>query len=375
MICQPEKMAQGGRAIARIEGKITFITGALPGETVEIEYLRHKKDFDEARVVRVLEAHAERVEPRCAHYGKCGGCNLQHASISLQRTLKSQVVTDLFARMAKIKLETPVTIHGGDPWQYRRRARLVLGRKGWGFREDSGHEVEPIKKCPVLCEALQQDLSRLPTLQRDSEIQCFAGTDGVVGRWNKDDARTAVPVQRVTLAGLDYAADARVFFQSNFELASLLLERVQADLLAHRGQGIFAVDLFSGVGVFAKLMLGQFEKVVAVEWNPGCLAHARHNLEGRAEFISSDAEAYLLNQKTAAIDYLVVDPPRTGLSAETRKALLQSKPKRIAYVSCDPVTLARDVGEFVRNGWTLQLLEGYDFYPQTDHLEMLAVLV
>ena len=366
-------MAQGGRGLARIDGKVIFVEGALPGELVEIEMLRTRKDFGEARLVRVQEAHSERVVPACPHYNRCGGCNLQHASIGLQRELKRQVVEDLFRRMAKTTLPQDWVIQGGNPWKYRRRARFVQGKKGLGFHQENSHNVEVISECPVLCDPLQTLLSQASRVAVGEELQAFADSLDAVGLWNRDFTDAQLSTQKVDIMNRSIVCDARVFFQSNLELVPSLVQSVLriVDTCVYPK---LAVDLFSGVGVFAKFLQEHFAKVIAVEWNPGCLVHARKNVGENCEFISSSAEDYLAKLDVHSIDLLVVDPPRAGLSPEVRKALLQARPQRIAYVSCDPVTLARDVGEFVRNGWELKSAEGFDFYPQTDHLEMLVVL-
>lgn len=359
--------------MARIEGKVTFIEGALPGELVELEYQKRRKDFDEARCVRVLEPHALRAVPPCPHYGICGGCNLQHAAISLQREMKQGVVHDLFRRLARIALPESWPMHGGSPWGYRHRARFVKGTQGWGFRRAQSHEILPIRSCPVLCDALNQAICQFPDLPSGSELQVFVDTQGQWKFWHTGMAGHIADTQFIALKEKVVQADAQVFFQSNMELAPMLLDAVLGELARIPNRRL-AVDLFSGVGVFASFLQDHFDQVVAVEWNEGCLRHARNNLGKHCVFHSSSAEDYLHSQNPGSVDLLVVDPPRAGLSPEVRQALTISRPSCMVYVSCDPVTLARDVGEFVRNGFKLERIEAFDFYPQTDHLEMLAVL-
>lgn len=373
MNCQTERMAQGGRSMARIDGKVTFIEGALPGERVEIAYQKQKKDFDEARCVRVLEPHASRVAPACPLYEQCGGCNMQHASIDLQRQLKRDVVNDLFRRMAKQTLPENWVMHGGKEWGYRQRVRFIKGSQAWGFRRAESHQIVPIASCPVLCDALNAGIAKLPALPQQTELQVFADTQGQLGLYHKDQNRPNPTLQSIQILGKTIVADARVFFQSNFEMMPALVQSVLDVIPKGSNANALAVDLFSGVGVFAAFLQDHFERVIAVEWNEGCLAHARANLGKNCEFHSASAETYLGAQVPQGIDFLVVDPPRAGLSPEVRKALIQAHPKRMVYVSCDPVTLARDTGEFVRNGFTLESVQGFDFYPQTDHLEMMAV--
>jgi len=376
MRCRIEKMAQGGRGLARIDGKVVFVAGALPGELVDIVFTKQRKDFGEANTIQVVESHPERIAPSCPAYGRCGGCDLQYASVAGQREGKRQVVDDLFRRMAKTELPPDWILQGGAPWAYRGRARLVRARQGWGFRAANSHDVIPLSTCPVLAQALQGIFANpnLPRLSYESELQVIVDGEGQLGFWHESMREPDLLPQTWVIEGKKLQADARVFFQSNVEMMTQLIRVVQKDMESLTGSRNLAVDLFSGVGVFAAFLQDVFAKVVAVEWNEGCLRHARVNLGPRCEFMSRSAEDYLAEQIPQGIDYLVVDPPRAGLSPEVRAALLQARPRRMAYVSCDPVTLARDVGEFVRNGWTLELVEGFDFYPQTHHLEMLAIL-
>lgn len=374
MNCQIDRMAQGGRGITRIDGKIAFVDGALPGETVEFEFTKRKKDFDEGICTQVVQAHTQRVSPPCPLYGKCGGCNLQHASIDLQRQLKKQVVQDLFRRMAKVNLPEDWPLHGGSPWGYRHRARFVRGARGWGFRQASSHDILPISACPVLCKDINDSIVTLPKLPHGTELQVFVDSNHQLSYWHDGMDASKLAPQQVRILERNIQTDSKVFFQSNLELSPVLVNSVLQQI-PKEGKRQLAVDLFSGVGVFAAFLQDHFEQVIAAEWNEGCLKHAKNNLGPNCTFHSSSAEDYLRNQNPGQIDFLVVDPPRAGLSPEVRAALIQAHPHRIAYVSCDPVTLARDVAEFLRNGFQMEKVEAFDFYPQTDHLEMLVTLV
>lgn len=373
MICQIEKMAQGGRAIARLDGKIVFVDGALPGEEVEIEILKSRKDFAEAKVMRILQKHPLRIEPTCKHYGQCGGCNLQHASIELQRTLKKQVVEDLFRRQARIPLNADWPLHGGQEWAYRGRVRFVQTPKGLGFRAEGSNQTLRLSECPVLRHPIQKALQQSHNIAVGEELQLLEAPSGTLGAWQKKSSQKP-KVQYAELLGKKISCDAQVFFQANVEMTEVLLQQVLLQIERHMGPRLFAVDLFSGVGVFAAFLQDYFPKVVAVEWNEGCLEHAKRNLQSQVEFYSKSAEEFLEKQPPANVDFLIVDPPRAGLSPSVKQALIQAHPKKMLYVSCDPVTLARDVGELVRAGFTLENVQGFDFYPQTDHLEMMVVL-
>ena len=365
-------MLQDGRGLARIEGKVAFVSGALPGERVECSLVRKHKDYDELAVVEILEKHPQRQEPPCPYYASCGGCNLQHAALSLQREIKRQVLEDLFLRMAKINCPTGWILQDGEGWGYRHRVRWVRGAQGWGFRSEGSHSVTAVQHCPVLCAALQAEMGKLPHLPEGAEVQAFADTQGNVGLWGRDFP-SPLKDQQVQLLGRSLWMDSRVFFQSNLEQLPPLITAVMEEARNLESRNL-AVDLFSGVGVFASFLQDLFFQVNAVEWNPGCLRHARRNLGPNCHFVSASAEDSLSQLAPGKIDFLVVDPPRSGLSHVVRTALCKAAPCRMAYVSCDPVTLARDLGFFVCNRWKILRLEGFDFYPQTSHLETLAVL-
>lgn len=362
-------MAQGASAIARSQGKIIFVEGALPGETVQVKVVKSKKDFAQAQVRKVLEPSPHRVTPACPLYGICGGCNLQHASIEGQREFKIQVAADAFKRIAKIDLPAPLTISGGAPWAYRSRARFHQSpQQKWGFLRAQSQQVVPVERCPLLTAGLQKAWPQLVAPQKAEQMQLWEGTDRI-SAWDTQRS-TQAPAAHTQILHKTLRADASVFFQSNLAMTEVLLERFLHHLPSSGGR---AIDLFSGVGVFAAFLEEHFSQVQAVERDAGCLAHARTNLRSNTEFVSAPAETWLTAKSSRHADLLVVDPPRTGLPADLRATLLAARPRNMIYVSCDPVTLARDAGELVRAGWELQALEAFDFYPQSHHLEMLAV--
>ena len=369
MICQTDIMAQGGSALGRYQGKIIFIEGALPGEKVQIEIIKAKKDFAQARVVKVLEPSPYRIDATCPLYGVCGGCNMQHANIAGQRKFKKEVAADAFKRMGKIDLPASLTISGGEPWEYRSRARFHQSQQQkWGFLRAHSRQVVPVAHCPLLTPGLQKNWPQQVAKQKARQMQIWEGTAGI-SAWDTHP-RTKAPAAQTQILHKTFSADASVFFQSNLPMTEVLLERVLHHIPSSGGR---AIDLFSGVGVFAAFLEEHFEQVQAVERHLGCMEHARRNLRPSTEFVNAPAETWLTSKSGRHADLLVVDPPRTGLPANLRQSLVAARPRNMIYVSCDPVTLARDAGELVRAGWELQAVEAFDFYPQSHHLEMLAV--
>ncbi|WP_406538254.1 class I SAM-dependent RNA methyltransferase [Fibrobacter sp.] len=430
-----EKMVQGGEGMARLEdGRVCFVAGALPGELCKVRLTFQKKDFTKGRVVEVLEASPDRVKPLCPLYGKCGGCSLQHLASEKQAEYLEKVERENFRRLAHAELPEDFIIHTGNAWGYRNRARVVFrggfgGNMGsanrdgtancacFGFRGEESNNIIPFENCPVLTDALNEFL-RGPAVtllagdskrnsddsrrsSRDIDVNIFDNGKGEVsfyypGMHKSDFDAHAISV--VEIGGRKIEADASVFFQSNLGLLPELVESVRKavdeGLASGKSSDAWLIDLFSGVGFFACILQDKFRKITTVEREEGCLKHAKVNLSVPAAFpedsaasrdcaasrtpeienVSAPAEDWLVENVVDVPATLIVDPPRTGLPKEALTAIVKSSVNRLIYVSCDPVTLARDFAKFSEAGFALSHAEGFAFYPQTPHLEMMFVL-
>jgi len=391
-----EKMVQGGDGMARLpDGRVCFVQGALPGELCKVLLTVSKKDFSRGRAIQILEESPDRVRPACPLFGRCGGCSLQHLDEKKQVEYMERVERENFKRLAHAELPADFKIHFGKPWGYRNRARVVFcggrdGAKGtFGFRGQESNDVVPFKNCPVLTSALndflQGDGRKLCEENRDArELNIFDNGAGEVsyyyrGMPSSDFQKNGVSV--VDICGKKIESDASVFFQSNLNLLPELVESVRkaVDEGIANGEASdkWLIDLFSGVGFFAALLQDKFKKVTTVEREDGCLKHAKVNLSGAAaecENVSAPAEDWLMENVVDVPATLIVDPPRTGLPKEALDAIIASSVNRLIYVSCDPVTLARDYAKFATAGFVLKHAEGFAFYPQTPHMEMMFVL-
>ena len=429
-----EKMVQGGEGMARLEdGRVCFVAGALPGELCKVRLTFQKKDFTKGRVVEVLEASPDRVKPLCPLYGKCGGCSLQHLASEKQAEYLEKVERENFKRLAHAELPEDFVIHTGNAWGYRNRARVVFrGNSGYGaakraafgFRGEESNNIVPFEKCPVLTDGLNEFL-RGPAatllvgdskrnsddsrrFSRDIDVNIFDNGAGEISFYYPGMHKSefdAHAVSHVEIAGRKIEADASVFFQSNLGLLPELVESVRKavdeGLASGKSSDAWLIDLFSGVGFFACILQDKFKKITTVEREEGCLKHAKVNLsvpmafpkdsaasrdcaascdsENRAascavENVSAPAEDWLVENVVDVPATLIVDPPRTGLPKEALTAIVKSSVNRLIYVSCDPVTLARDFAKFSEAGFALSHAEGFAFYPQTPHLEMMFVL-
>ena len=423
-----EKMVQGGEGMARLEdGRVCFVAGALPGELCKVRLTFQKKDFTKGRVVEVIEPSPDRVKPLCPLYGKCGGCSLQHLASEKQAEYLEKVERENFKRLAHAELPEDFVIHTGNAWGYRNRARVVFrgnvggdayaNREGsancarFGFRGEESNNIIPFEKCPVLTDGLNEFLrGPAATLladnchsggRRDVDVNIFDNGAGEISFYypgmHKSDF-DAHAVSHVEIAGRKIEADASVFFQSNLGLLPELVESVRKavdeGLARGKSSDAWLIDLFSGVGFFACILQDKFKKITTVEREEGCLKHAKVNLSVPAAFpensaasrdcvasrtpeienVSAPAEDWLVENVVDVPATLIVDPPRTGLPKEALTAIVKSSVNRLIYVSCDPVTLARDFAKFSEAGFALSHAEGFAFYPQTPHLEMMFVL-
>lgn len=380
-----EKMVQGGECLARLpDGRICFVAGALPLEYCKVLLTFQKKDFTKGRVLEILEASPDRVAPKCALFGKCGGCSLQHLNPEKQAEYLERVERENFMRLAHAELPPDFIIHTGDFWGYRNRARVVsLGKRGFGFRSQESNDIVPFENCPVLTPALNSFLQGPAREIRAREINVFDNGAGCISYYYPNMPKSEFEKYAVSIAeicGKKIQSDASVFFQSNLGMLPVLVESVRKavddGLLRGETRDEWLIDLFSGVGFFAAILQDKFKKVTTVERENGCLRHAKVNLsECRfVENVSAPAEDWLIQNVVDIPATLIVDPPRTGLPKEALEAIVKSSVNRLIYVSCDPVTLARDYAKFSEAGFVLRHAEGFAFYPQTPHLEMMFVL-
>ena len=395
-----EKMVQGGEGMARLpDGRVCFVQGGLPGELCQVEILQNKKDFTRGRVTKIIEKSEDRAEPKCKLYGKCGGCSLQHLESSAQAACSALVERENFRRLSRIELPEDFKIHTGPAWGYRNRARVVIaraksGKVSYGFRMQKSNGIIPFENCPVLTPALNEFLeqnasrifeefvqnSKCAPRNFELDVNVFDNGAGEVSYYYKgmpaaDFEKNAVSV--VEIAGKKIRSDASVFFQSNLallpELVAAVQNAVDEGIASGEASDAWLIDLFSGVGFFAAILQDRFKKITTVERDDGCLKHARVNLKD-ADNVSAPAEDWLAKNVVDVPATLIVDPPRTGLPPTALTAIAKSSVNRLIYVSCDPVTLARDFAKFREAGFALKKAEGFAFYPQTPHLEMLFVL-
>ena len=414
-----------GRGVAHHEGKTTFIADALPGERVEWVTLKRQRNFDEGRLRAVLSPSAHRVEPKCVHFGVCGGCVLQHLAAEQQLAFKQTQLLQALERIGRVQPETVLEPLSADRWRYRRRARLaarwVAPKKKTvvGFRERANSFIADLTRCEVLhppfdtlIEPLSTLLSALSVRDRVPQIELAAGDSGaamVIRILNPLTAADEALVRafgeqhRITVllqpggyetiayfAGpqepLSYALpafDVSFEFQPNdFVQVNAALNRAMVsraiELLAPMAEDR-VLDLFCGLGNFSLPLARKSKHVVGVEGDAGLIARARHNAErqgfANVTFIAANL-ADQPEQGTWAMqpyDKVLLDPPRTG-AREVLPVVARSGAKRVVYISCHPGSLARDAGILVQeHRFVLKAAGVMDMFPHTAHVESVAV--
>lgn len=422
-----ESLDHEGRGVTHVDGKIIFIEGALPGERVTFSSYRVKPKFEQAEVLRVLEPSAQRVTPRCPHFGICGGCSMQHLEPGAQVAAKQRVLENALWHLGRVRPEVLYPAIVGPEWGYRYRARLtvrVVPSKGGvliGFHQRRSSYVAPMESCAILppyvsdmvprLRELVAGLSapdRLPQIEiavgegltvlvfrnllpisaaDDARFAAFAEAEGVQVWLQPGGPDTAAPLHPAAGPGLAYtlpefgvsmAFRPTDFTQVNMGINRLLMRRTMQLLDPQPGERI--ADLFCGLGNFSLPIAKLGATVVGVEGSEALVRRAGENAADNG--LSEVCEFYAANLFEATedslaalgpLDKLLIDPPREGAIAVV-KALGARSPKRIVYVSCNPATLSRDSAVLVNEkGYKLKGAGIANMFPQTSHVESIAL--
>jgi 23S rRNA (uracil1939-C5)-methyltransferase len=387
----------GGYALARVEGMgVLFVRWALPGETVEVRIGQRKKDYAFAETIDVLAPSPYRVDAPCEVFGKCGGCQIQHGSYAYQLEMKRWVLQEAFRRIGRVDV-VPGVAPPGEPFGYRFRGQFKTDGLEVGFFAERSRRLVAVSRCPLMVGAINDALPSLRGLGRfspgiseihvasDGEraVAWFPGVryhEGIVGRFGRafSGARfedRAWGEERITLPleGLSYGVSPRSFFQANWRMNGTLVRRI-LEFFGGSPNGRL-LDLYAGAGNFALPLASRFGEVVAVEGESRAYSDLRNNIRGNCianvRPVRSTVESF---RPEGRFDVLVLDPPRSGLSAKALSTARGMGAEAICYVSCNPSTLARDIAAF-SDRYDLRLLQMYDFFPNTHHVEALAVLL
>jgi len=421
-----EKAVYGGDGLGRgAGGRVMFVPFTIPGEVVEVSAAEESGSSASAELVQIDVASPDRVKAKCKHFGRCGGCQYQHAEYRSQIEMKTDILSETMERMG-LRDRPQMTIHTGNPWGYRNRIRLRVEsvqetiRFGYNLRDT--REFLPIEECPIAAPVLWKTAQALlhlsktePTcaqwLRAAAEVELFTRPDeqslqmtlmlrlersarfvefcekvklgvgevvGVGAEMGGGGGRRRPEIASWGKGGLRYVVEDKAhwvtrggFFQVNRFLVGELVR-----VVTEGRKGLIAWDLFAGVGLFSRVLADSFEQVVAVEANPMAMrdleAAKVANIRGFAVSVVDYLREAVVGRERP--DLVVMDPPRAGAGAEVCGLLARMQVPQIVYVSCDPTTLARDLRVMVDSGYNLAELHLVDLFPQTFHLETVAVL-
>jgi 23S rRNA (uracil1939-C5)-methyltransferase len=413
-----ERILPGGRGIAHADGRTVMVALAAPEDRLRVRFDRVKGSLAFASIVEILDPSPLRVEPPCPYFGRCGGCDFQQLNYEAQLDAKVEIVRDCLRRLGGIeKIPEFEITRAPNQWRYRARAQwqydYELGRLG--YFEANSRRVCDVAECAVLTPELQRELERLRrkmnqselsedaryfrAIAGDQEVSVAAGVRSPTVTEGKDRDRQH-DITR-TINGESYRLNAESFFQTNIDLLPQLIAEALGD-----GHGESAIELYCGVGLFTVPLARRFAQTIAIEDDADATQFARDNLSHAGlrdkEVVNADVGDWLEQNLECAgndgaldgdairgskaasplrsagalqnIDFLLLDPPRTGAESRVISGIIKMKPQHISYVSCDPATLARDLKKLIAGGYSIQSMHAFDMFPQTHHVETVVHL-
>jgi len=368
-----ERLAAGGDGVGHApDGRVTFVPFSAPGDRLRVRTTEARRRYLRASLAEMIAPGPSRVEPRCPVFGSCGGCSWQHLAYTAQLEAKGAILRDALTRIGKLASVPERIEMRGSPLEYgyRSRARVTVEAGGVGFRCRRSRDLCATAHCPILVPALDQALAELGRDSRTphGEWEIAAGDSGEVSLLAPDGRTLGAEKTRIRLAGDAVAVSAGGFSQANAFLRADLAQAVHEAA----GEGERALELFAGAGYLTLGLGRRFRRVIAVESHPRAVRDLRDNLRGAGldgvEVRGVPVEDAPLRELRPEV--VVLDPPRAGLPRGVSSTLDAG---RVVYLSCDPATLARDLASLERRGFHLAQVTGFDLFPQTPHVEALAV--
>jgi 23S rRNA (uracil1939-C5)-methyltransferase len=406
-----ERPAYGGLSIARVDGAVLFIKGAIPGETVEARIDEQKKDYAFGSAINIISPSRDRIQPACKHFSSCGGCQLQYISYTRQVSLKEEILLDSVRRGAKLDIRLSASLYDDNPWHYRHRGQFKVSGNAIGFFREKTREVVDIQSCPLMTDEINILLAKVSALLKSepalfpaiSEIHISYGDTGIALLKVTEKPGVQLNASKIVsamldagfggiciepakgrpgsfgkhhtmfdLEGLKYAISPQSFFQGHWRLNRSVVRLIRETL--HPLNGKRVVDLYSGAGNFALPLALDAKEVVAIEDSTSAINDGKRNAKlnniDNCRFIKCAAEQL---DEVGVSDVLVLDPPRAGLTNMVLNKILALEPERIAYISCNPSTFARDLKKLLIK-YEMESLRLIDFFPQTYHIESVCFL-
>lgn len=393
-----ERLDHQGRGIAKVNNITTFIPNTLVDEEVEIEIIENRKKYNVGKVIKYIKTSDLRINPICPYYDKCGGCDLMHMNYQNQLKFKQNKIINIIERYTSIDSKKVKNILYSNEYYYRNKVTFKVKEK-IGFYDKKSYEIVPIEHCYIASKKINELLSILNTCD-------LKGITQIMIRTNEDIEMVVIYTKCISkeimeklkdkcslimydgqyklISGNNYIIDnigdykfvisPASFYQVNKNTVKLLYDKVLEYLKPNLNDVV--LDLYSGTGTIGIYVSNYVKKVICVEINKFAVDDARKNKElnnvNNIEFIC-DNVANVIDSFKEKIDSIIVDPPRSGLDNKTINYLKQILPKKIIYVSCDPITLARDL-ELLSDIYNIDEITPVDMFPNTNHVECVSVL-
>lgn len=383
----------GGEGLARLDGQVVLAPFVLPGESASIEVEGGSGDLLRARRADILTPSADRVEPACPYFYRCGGCHYQHARYELQVEQKREILREQLRRVGKIDFPGEIETVSAEPFGYRNRSQFHLAHGEIGYRAAASHALVSVTECPISSPQINQALAALRAMMADRRfphfirsIELFSNeaevqvnvleTERPVARFFFNWCAEHIPGASAgsldyAVAGETFCVSHRSFFQVNRFLVDALVEQALGE-----AAGESALDLYAGVGLFSLKLARRFSQVTAIESGASAVRDLEFNAQraGLGVSVQRARVEQALAGLTTTPDFVLADPPRAGLGKQAVRELLRLRAPRLAIVACDPATLARDLAALTAGGYAIEKLTMVDLFPQTYHIEAIAHL-
>ena len=364
MIVKIDNLAHDGRGITRVSGKVTFVKNALPNEIIDIKIIKEKKNYNEAETIKIIEPSKDRIKSLCPCYNECGGCEIMHMTYISQLNFKKDKVKNILKKYTGIELN-PSIIASDKEFNYRNKITLHNKNNRLGYMKQNTNEIVKIDSCPIAMESINKYLKEIKDIKTENFV-IRTNEQGNIISSNKDKDLI------IEINNFKFYIDINSFFQINNYICSKIFENLENNLEENN----VCLDLYSGVGTLSIIASKKMNTVYSIEVNNNSYKNAIKNIKlnniDNIKLMHGKVEDKIkeINEK---VDVIITDPPRNGMDNHTISTIRKLNPTRIIYISCNPITLARDLNK-LKDTYELKEITLFDMFPNTSHVESMCVL-
>lgn len=390
-----EKLDNHGRGICYINNKITFIENALPNEEVEIKITKENKKYNEGIVTKYIKKSSKRIEPKCPYFEECGGCNLLNTTYEETIKYKKDKLESIMSKYAKINKNIDI-IESQNTLNYRNKITLKVINNKYGYYVSNTHKLVPINNCLLAEQPIKEfikDINKLNIKNGEVIIRSNYNEELLIVINTKDKINPDIEYLKENHKIVGFIVNNELingdnkfieiinnkmfqvsydsFFQINRYICGKLFELINDNIK----EGETILDLYCGVGTLG-LNANKAKKIYGIEIIPNAIinaiTNAKINKQNNAYYMVGNTSK-CINKINDKIDTIIIDPPRSGLDEITRNTIIDMKPNKILYISCDPMTLARDLN-ILKEYYNINLIKGLDMFPYTYHIETICIM-